>query len=50
MKQNRTSSGSNQERKINKPSTLLSQEENELVFDLLGRKCLVSFRFSDSTQ
>lgn len=42
MKQNRTSSGSNQERKINKASALLSQDENDLVFDLLGRKCLVS--------
>lgn len=45
MKQNRSSSGSNQERKINKPSSLLSQEENELVFELLGRKCLVCFIF-----
>lgn len=27
--------------KISKPSQILSQEENELIFTLLGRKCQV---------
>lgn len=29
--------------RINKPSTLLSQDENDTVFSLLGRRCQVSF-------
>lgn len=42
MKQQQSSSGGTQERqKINKPSILLSTEENEHVFALLGRKCQV---------
>lgn len=28
--------------RANKPSILLSHDENELVFSLLGRKCQVS--------
>lgn len=28
--------------RVNKPSTLLSHDENELLFSLLGRKCQVS--------
>lgn len=32
----------NEKQRVNKPSTLLSQEENENVFSLLGRRCQVS--------
>lgn len=35
----------NEKQRVNKPSSLLSREENELVFALLGRKCQVSFFF-----
>lgn len=30
---------------VNEPSSLLSREENDLVYSLLGRKCNVSFTF-----
>lgn len=29
--------------RLNKPSSLLSRDENDLVLSLLGRKCQVSF-------
>lgn len=29
--------------RINKPSTLLSQDENDTIFSLVGRRCQVSF-------
>lgn len=32
----------NEKQRENKPSTLLSQDENDLVFSLLGRRCQVS--------
>lgn len=45
MKMQRMSSGSQQDRmKNNKSSILLSHEENDLVFSLLGRKCQVRFQ------
>lgn len=31
----------NDKQRMNKPSTLLSQDENDLVFSLLGRRCQV---------
>lgn len=31
----------NEKQRTNKPSTLLSQEENDLLFSLLGRRCQV---------
>lgn len=31
----------NEKQRMNKPSTLLSQDENDLVFSLLGRRCQV---------
>lgn len=34
-----------EKQRVNKPSSLLSQDENELVFSLLGRRCQVSFAF-----
>lgn len=33
----------NKKQRENKPSILLSQDENDLVFSLLGRGCQVSF-------
>lgn len=34
----------NEKQRINKPSTLLSQDENDIVFSLLGRRCQVEMR------
>lgn len=31
----------NEKQRTNKPSTLLSQDENDLLFSLLGRRCQV---------
>lgn len=36
----------NEKQRMNKPSTLLSQDENDLVFSLLGRRCQVCFFYS----
>lgn len=44
MKMQRMSSGSQDRMKNNKSSILLSHEENDLVFSLLGRKCQVRFQ------
>lgn len=32
-----------EKQRVNKPSSLLSRDENDLVFALLGRQCQVSF-------
>lgn len=35
----------NHNQRNNKPSTLLSQDENDLVFSLMGRRCQVTHEF-----